>query len=171
MPTSSSYNPYGVSSARFTVTPRVLVFATQGDKILLLQRAQHKKLWPGLYNPPGGHIERDETPDEAAARELQEETGLTLESLQLRGLLMGHAQNELPGVMVFIYQAQVSGQLHAQNDEGTPHWIPRSGVDALPTLPDFAQLFSLTLEQPHFFTLYKIAHPDGSEDVRVVFQV
>lgn len=34
----------------------------------------HKKL--GLWLPPGGHIDRDELPEEAALREVKEETGL-----------------------------------------------------------------------------------------------
>jgi 8-oxo-dGTP pyrophosphatase MutT (NUDIX family) len=169
-PAEFPYNPYGVSRARFAVVPRVLVFVTRDDALLLLQRASHKKLWPGLYNPPGGHIERDETPDEAAVRELQEETGLQVQSLHLRGLLMAHAQNDLPGVVVFIYHAQAAGTLHKINDEGTPHWIPFAALDAIPTLPDFNQLRALVLDQPDFFTLYKIAHSDGSESVRVVYQ-
>jgi 8-oxo-dGTP pyrophosphatase MutT (NUDIX family) len=162
-------NPYGVDPSRFIVVPRVLVFATRGEDVLLLQRSDHKKLWPGLYNAPGGHVEQGETPDEAAARELAEETGLRVESLLLRGLLIGDAVGDLPGVMVFIYHARVSGRLHARNDEGVPHWIPRSRLDEIPTLPDFSQLLALTLDQPRFFTLYKTPLIDGGESVRVVY--
>ncbi|WP_336344451.1 NUDIX domain-containing protein [Halalkalicoccus ordinarius] len=35
---------------------------------------EHRKL--GLWLPPGGHVERDELPHEAARREAREETGL-----------------------------------------------------------------------------------------------
>ena len=34
----------------------------------------HRKL--GMWLPPGGHIERDELPDDAAVREVFEETGI-----------------------------------------------------------------------------------------------
>src|ERR687894_345598 len=37
----------------------------------------HRKL--GMWLPPGGHIERDELPDEAAVREVLEETGVEVE--------------------------------------------------------------------------------------------
>jgi 8-oxo-dGTP diphosphatase len=40
----------------------------------------HAKL--GRWLPPGGHIERDETPDEAVLREVREETGLDVELVQ-----------------------------------------------------------------------------------------
>ncbi len=161
-------NPYGVDPSRFSLIPRVLVIATRGEDVLLLQRAEHKKLWPGLYNAPGGHVERGETPVEAAARELAEETGLQADALTLRGLLIGDAVEELLGVMVFIYHARVSGQLHARNAEGVPHWIPRADLSAIPTLPDLPQILDLMLDQDRFFYLYKTPLADGGEDIRVV---
>ena len=49
------------------------------NKVLL---HRHKKL--GIWLPPGGHIELDEDPNEAAVREAKEETGLDV-------MLVGHA--------------------------------------------------------------------------------
>lgn len=48
----------------------------QENKMLLIH---HKKLDKWL--PPGGHIEKDETPDEALLREIEEETGLRVKIL------------------------------------------------------------------------------------------
>jgi len=52
----------------------VAVFVVWEGKILL---HRHRKL--GMWLPPGGHIERDELPDEAAVREVLEETGVEVE--------------------------------------------------------------------------------------------
>ena len=52
----------------------VAVFVVRDGKVLL---HWHRKL--GMWLPPGGHIERDELPDEAAAREVLEETGVEVE--------------------------------------------------------------------------------------------
>jgi len=52
----------------------VAVFVVREGKVLL---HWHRKL--GMWLPPGGHIERDELPDEAAAREVLEETGVVVE--------------------------------------------------------------------------------------------
>ncbi|MDE2143958.1 MAG: NUDIX domain-containing protein, partial [Elusimicrobia bacterium] len=49
----------------------VSAYAVREGKVLLIK---HKKL--GLWLAPGGHIDEGETPDEAALRELKEETGL-----------------------------------------------------------------------------------------------
>ena len=51
----------------FTAT----TFVVYKNKVLL---HQHKKF--GTWLPAGGHIERDELPEEAAVREVKEETGL-----------------------------------------------------------------------------------------------
>lgn len=50
------------------------VYIVRGDKVLL---HMHKKL--GMWLPPGGHIELDEDPNQAAIREAKEETGLDIQ--------------------------------------------------------------------------------------------
>ena len=52
----------------------VAVFVVRDGKVLL---HWHRKL--GMWLPPGGHIERDELPDEAAVREVLEETGVEVD--------------------------------------------------------------------------------------------
>lgn len=49
------------------------VYILQNEKVLLLMHPSLKK-----WLPPGGHIEKNETPIEAARREVKEETGLTI---------------------------------------------------------------------------------------------
>jgi len=49
----------------------VAVFVVWEGRMLL---HRHRKL--GMWLPPGGHIEEDELPDDAAVREVLEETGI-----------------------------------------------------------------------------------------------
>src|SRR5262249_12288667 len=53
------------------------VRAADTGRVLMLQRAlDDEDPAGGTWEFPGGHVETNETPDEAAAREWQEETGL-----------------------------------------------------------------------------------------------
>lgn len=65
----------------FTAT----VYIFEEDKVLL---HFHKKL--GKWLPPGGHIEANETPPEAAKREVLEETGLEIAFLPQENLWINH---------------------------------------------------------------------------------
>ncbi|XP_059165437.1 nucleoside diphosphate-linked moiety X motif 17-like [Physella acuta] len=47
-------------------------------KVLLTRRAQHLQIFPGIWVPPGGHVEENETLINAGLRELKEESGLDL---------------------------------------------------------------------------------------------
>lgn len=58
------------SGRHFTVA----VFVVHEGSVLL---HLHRKL--GMWLPPGGHIEKDELPDDAAVREVLEETGIEVE--------------------------------------------------------------------------------------------
>ena len=53
----------------------LVVFSTDLDKVLFCIRA--KEPYKGLYNFVGGKVEDNETNDEAAYRELYEETGIS----------------------------------------------------------------------------------------------
>lgn len=65
-----------MSDPRLTAqTPRrdftVAVFVTCGARVLLMMHRRY-----GKWLPPGGHVRPGELPDEAALREVREETGL-----------------------------------------------------------------------------------------------
>lgn len=59
----------------------IVVFNTQQDKVLFCIRA--KEPFKGMYNFVGGKVEAGETNDEAAYRELFEETGISSKDIQL----------------------------------------------------------------------------------------
>ena len=50
---------YGADPGRYQYIPRVLVLVADGDRVLLIRRGQHKRLWPGKFNAPGGHVEAE----------------------------------------------------------------------------------------------------------------
>jgi len=50
----------------------------------------------GMWLPPGGHLDRDELPHEAAQREVREETGLAVDLLAPTGPIDGDGVRSLP---------------------------------------------------------------------------
>ncbi|XP_071107220.1 nucleoside diphosphate-linked moiety X motif 17-like [Haliotis cracherodii] len=62
-----------------------VVMETGDGKVLLTRRAKHLRAFPGIWVPPGGHIEENETFVEAGLREFGEETGLQLQASQCVG--------------------------------------------------------------------------------------
>lgn len=57
---------------------------SRGGKVLLVRRANQPGY--GLWSVPGGYVDRGEVVEEAAVREVQEETGLEVEIDRLLGL-------------------------------------------------------------------------------------
>ena len=129
----------GVNSGRrYQLIPRTLIFVTQGDRVLLIKGAPHKRLWAGLYNGIGGHIECGESILEAAQRELVEEAGIVADGLRLAGVVTINT-GEDPGVCIFIFRADLDGDLEVQlgpSPEGTLDWIPIDKLGELPTVED-----------------------------------
>lgn len=68
------------ASPRLPITA-VKIYAFRDGKLLLTNIANRG------WDLPGGHIEPDETPDQAVVRELQEEAGAQAESFELIGYL------------------------------------------------------------------------------------
>lgn len=65
----------------------VICYLTDGDRYLLLLKAKGK-FGGGFWNAPGGKIELGETPEHAAKREVLEETGITMRTLERMGSLI-----------------------------------------------------------------------------------
>lgn len=69
--------------------------------ILLQERDEHAPVAPGVWGLVGGHVEAGEELEEAAHRELAEETGLTAELDYWRTFHLPDEQGE-PEIAVFV---------------------------------------------------------------------
>ncbi|MCX7855946.1 MAG: NUDIX domain-containing protein, partial [Anaerolineae bacterium] len=85
------------------VIPRVLCFITHGDDVLLLRGAPDKRFWANRYNGIGGHLEPGEDIYSAARREIQEEAGIPITELRLRGVISVAPEGDEPGVLLFVF--------------------------------------------------------------------
>ena len=97
----------------------------RGGDVLLVQRTRPP--YAGAWGLPAGFVESDEPPDVAAAREVAEETGLTVAVGPLLGVYP-YTDDARGAGLLFTYLARpVRGALQASG-EGEPRWWPLAGL-------------------------------------------
>ncbi|MBQ7324676.1 MAG: 8-oxo-dGTP diphosphatase [Clostridia bacterium] len=107
----------------------------------------HNK-WIGV----GGHVENGETPDECFIREVSEETGLTLGSLRLRGIVT-FISSEWEDELMFVYTSDDFSGTLIECNEGDLAFIPVDRILSLPLWEGDRIFLRELMEDAPFFTL------------------
>jgi 8-oxo-dGTP pyrophosphatase MutT (NUDIX family) len=129
-----------------------LVVDTTGTMGLLIGRYDHKDASGKrvLWSLPKGHIEEGETPEQAAIREVAEETGITSSITKSLGVIdfwfMAGGKRIHKTVHHFIF-TEVGGTLLAQESEvDEVSWFPLSEIVDRLAYPDEKKLIAKTVE-------------------------
>jgi 8-oxo-dGTP diphosphatase len=130
-----------------------LVFALHSDAVLLLKR--NNMPHQGLWSPPGGKLEIGESPEDCAAREMREETGLSVTDLVLRGVLTVFDRAYPIHWLLFVYRAKVSHDTPypplLDCTEGELRWIPLADLEQYPRPYADTQYFPRVLDNSPVF--------------------
>jgi 8-oxo-dGTP diphosphatase len=157
------------TNGRWLTIPRTLCFVTNGDDVLLMRRAPHKRVFPNRYNGVGGHIERDEDPFTSAKREILEETGLTVHAVKLRAVYNIDA-GETTGIVLFVFTAVCNRRNVIANDEGTLHWIQKTMVTQFDLVEDLPIILPRILNMKDYESpLFVHVSYDADDCIRMQF--
>ena len=128
-----------------------LCYIEKDGKYLMLHRVSKENdenagKWIGI----GGKFESGESPEDCAAREVLEETGLTLNTLSYRGIVTFVSDEYGTEYMHLFHSDSFEGKLR-DCDEGVLEWIDKKRLYEL-TLWEGDRIFLELLEHdiPHF---------------------
>ena len=115
------------------------------ERVLLILRGREPL--KGLWSLPGGRLEAQETHEQAAIREMREETGLSVSNLTFVQQFIPFHMKE--GVkIVSNYRLEVftsldfSGILSAGDDAAEARWVEFSELPSLPLTPQAEQIIA-----------------------------
>lgn len=118
-----------METPRHSVSAAAIVLDAAATRVLLIQRRDN-----GLWEPPGGVVELDETIEAAVRREVQEETGAQVEV----GPLTGVYKNMPRGIVALVFRCRLLSDPLPQTDEAIA--VEWRDIQEVPTfmLPAYA---------------------------------
>ncbi|KAM3827002.1 oxidized purine nucleoside triphosphate hydrolase isoform 2-T2 [Vipera latastei] len=130
-----------------------LVLVMQPQRILLGMKK--RGFGAGLWNGFGGKVQLGETVEQAAKRELQEESGLTVDTLQKIGQITFEFVGNLELMEVHIFRADHFHGDPTESDEMRPQWFDVDQIPFKEMWPDDIYWFPLLLHKKYFLGYFK----------------
>lgn len=154
----SKYTDY-----KTVLSVNALIFA-QG-KVLLLKRAEDKKIDPNMYSGIGGKVEPREDFYSALLREIEEETGLKeFKSIRLYSVTQ-HPYPPTKAEWVNLYFiVKLEKQIEIlPNRDGEFFWIDLKDINTLQTPTDIKEYLGILIQHPNAFILGFFDHDEAGK--------
>jgi 8-oxo-dGTP diphosphatase len=122
----------------------------RNGKVLVVRRARAPA--DGVFSLPGGVVETGETLHEAVAREVREETGLTIEPVALAGFretIVRDKDNRVERHFVILPFAArwIAGEPVLNDELSEWRWVDQQELATLPTTPGLAAVVAAAFER------------------------
>ncbi len=122
-----------------------------GETLMLHRIKKENDIHAGKWNGLGGKFEPGESPEQCAVREIREESGLEVRSLELRGFITFPGFEGDIDWYAFVFVCRdFDGEL-IDSPEGVLRWIPDAEILDFPLWAG-DRIFIPWLEQPGFFS-------------------
>lgn len=130
-----------------------LCYLERGDAYLMLHRVKkehdaNRDKWIGI----GGKFEDKESPEDCILRETKEETGLTLQNLEYRGLVT-FISNEYDTEYMHLFWSDCFTGTLQDCDEGVLEWVPKGKLREIPHWEGDEIFLDLLERRRPFFSL------------------
>lgn len=118
---------------RFLVSTKIAIYSHDFTQVMIMK-------YPDRYGLPGGHLEKGETPDQAIARELEEELGVTISPMKrtdffLRGI---DGKTVILGYTAIAPKGFIAQPSRPQKEHDI--WVGREEVSAIDMSEGYKQL-------------------------------
>jgi 8-oxo-dGTP diphosphatase len=113
-------------------------------KILMGNKASGVGPYPNTWRIPGGGIEEGESPENAVKREVMEETGLRVDSVEKVGVYEDHEPDkngEMTHYIFNVFKVEVSGKELVSEEFPELRWIDKSELLKSPLARPSIKLF------------------------------
>ncbi|GBD89720.1 8-oxo-dGTP diphosphatase [bacterium BMS3Abin04] len=122
-----------------------------GKTLMLYRNKKENDYHEGKWNGLGGKFESGESPEECAIREIEEESGLKIKNIQMKGFITFPMFDGKEDWYVFVFVInKFEGRL-IDSPEGQLEWIPNNKLKDL-NLWDGDQIFIPWIFQNKFFS-------------------
>nr|XP_060642859.1 oxidized purine nucleoside triphosphate hydrolase [Anolis sagrei ordinatus] len=135
-----------------------LVLVLQPQRVLLGMKKRGFGAW--RWNGFGGKVQPGETIEQAARRELQEECGLTVDSLEKTGKITFEFVGNMELMEVHIFRADSFQGDPTESEEMCPQWFELDHVPFESMWPDDIYWFPLLLRKKRFHGYFKLQGQD-----------
>lgn len=99
----------------------IMVYSEDGKKILMCKRV--KEPYKGKFNLVGGKVEQSEGELEAAYRELNEETGITREDIELKPVM--NFQYKISDMELELFAGRLKNNVNLVEEVNKLYWISK----------------------------------------------
>lgn len=131
-----------------------ICYIDNGEALLLMHRNKKPNdVHDGKWISVGGKLERGESPEDCAVREIYEETGLVVTDMRLAGIITFPEFTTGHDWYTYVFRVTgFEGELVDDCSEGTLEWVPYDQVLTKPTWEGDYEMFRWIIDNRPFFS-------------------